>query len=53
MKLWSIERASAAPNLIGVAAVAAKFFTPLRIELIAQKEIDQLSLKRWTYKVLD
>ena len=37
-------------------AVASKFWTPPAIETIAHKDkegYDQLSLERWTYKVLD
>lgn len=53
---WSTTRESAGPNPGGTAAVAAKFWTPPALEPVLhedKEDHDQLSLKRWTYKVLD
>ena len=52
---WFIKRGkkSAGPNLLGTAAVAAKFWTLPAIAHKDKEGYDQLLLKRWTYKVLD
>ena len=53
---WSTKGGSIGPNPVGTAAVATKFLTPPAIVPVAHKDkegYDQLSLKRWTYKVLD